>query len=101
LKATKLIRQGCQEFLASVINTQRFDVKIEDIPVVSEYSDVLPEDLPGLPLNGEVKFVIDLLPKTNPISKAPYQMAPAEMKELKIQLQDLLDKIFIRPSVSP
>ena len=67
LKATKLIRQGCREFLASVINTQRFNIKIEDIPVVSEFPDVLPEDLPSLPLDREVKFVIDLLPKTNPI----------------------------------
>ncbi|RVW43066.1 Retrovirus-related Pol polyprotein from transposon 17.6 [Vitis vinifera] len=66
-----------------------------------DYPDVFPEDLPGLPLEKEVEFTIDLAPKTAPISKAPYRMTPMELKELKIQFQELLDKGFIRPSVSP
>ncbi|KAL5551368.1 hypothetical protein UlMin_001544 [Ulmus minor] len=57
--------------------------------------------LPGLPPNREIQFEIELLPGTAPISKAPYRMAPAELKELQAQLQDLLDKRFIRPSHSP
>ncbi|KAL6326991.1 hypothetical protein AAG906_012675 [Vitis piasezkii] len=59
------------------------------------------QDLPGLPPEREVEFTIDLVPGTGPMSKAPYRMAPVELKELKVQLQELLDKGFIRPSVSP
>ena len=76
-------------------------MKIEDILVAREYSDVFPDNLPGLPPDQEVEFVIDLLPGTAPISKTPYRMSPAEMKELKKQLQELLDKRFIRPSMLP
>ncbi|KAL4014562.1 hypothetical protein IC575_026769 [Cucumis melo] len=70
-------------------------------PVVRDYPDVFPEELPGLPPHREVEFAIELEPGTIPISRAPYRMAPAELKELKVQLQELLDKGFIRPSVSP
>ena len=66
-----------------------------------EFPGVFPEDLSGLPPDREIEFSIDLLPGSNPISKAPYRMAPAELRELKAQLQELLDKGFIRPSVSP
>ena len=72
-----------------------------DIPVVRDFSYVFPDDLPGLAPNREIEFNIDLLPGTNPISIAPYRMAPTELKELKEQLQELLDKGFIRPSSSP
>ncbi|RVW43163.1 ATPase 11, plasma membrane-type [Vitis vinifera] len=91
---------GCQGFLAYVVNEEH-DLKLEDIPIVKDYPDVFPDDLPGLPPEKKVEFTIDLAPKTTPISKAPYRMAPMELKELKIQLQELLDKGFIRPSVSP
>ena len=77
------------------------DLKLENIPIVRDYIDVFPKDLPGLPPEREVEFTIDLAPVTVPVSKAPYRMAPMELKELKIQLQELLDKGFIRPSVSP
>ena len=66
-----------------------------------EFPDVFPEDLSGLPLDREIEFSIDLLLGFSPISKAPNRMAPAELRELKAQLQELLDKGFIRPSVSP
>ena len=69
--------------------------------MVNEFIDVFPEDLPGLPPDREIEFSIDLQPGTAPISQAPYRMALAELKELKVQLQDLLDKGYIRPSVSP
>ncbi|KAA0059807.1 pol protein [Cucumis melo var. makuwa] len=64
-------------------------------------SKLLSQELPGLPPHREVEFAIELEPGTVPISRAPYRMAPAELKELKVQLQELLDKGFIRPSVSP
>jgi hypothetical protein len=76
-------------------------VKLEDIPVVCEYPDVFPDDLPGMPPDREIEFIIELQPGTAPISKRPYRMPPNELAELKIQLQDLLDKGFIRPSASP
>jgi hypothetical protein len=62
------------------------DINIEDIPVVCEYADVFPDDLPGMPPDRDVKFVIELQPGTAIISKRPYQMPPKELAELKIQL---------------
>ena len=63
--------------------------------------DVFPEDLPGLPPDRNLEFTIKVIPGTVPISKAPYRMAPIELTKLKKQLQEYLDKSFIRPSVSP
>jgi hypothetical protein len=77
------------------------DLKVKDIPVVCEYPDVFPDDLPGMPPDRDIEFIIELQPGTAPISKKPYRMPPNELAELKIQLQDLLDKCFIRPSASP
>ena len=77
------------------------EVELEDIPVVRDFGDVFPEDLPGLPPERDIEFAIDLIPGTAPISLPPYRMAPAELKELKAQLQELVDKGFVRPSVSP
>jgi hypothetical protein len=75
--------------------------EIQDILVVCEFPNVFPEDLPGLPLERDVEFVIELKPDTAPISRRSYRMPPNELVELKIQLQDLLEKGFIRPSSSP
>jgi hypothetical protein len=75
--------------------------EIQDIPVVCEFPDVFPKDLPGLPTERDVEFVIELKPGTTPISRMSYHMPPNELAELKIQLQDLLEKGFIRPSSSP
>ena len=69
--------------------------------MVQEFCDVFPEDLTGLPPPREVDFAIELVPGSQPISKPPYRMAPAELKELKEQLEDLIKKSFIRPSISP
>ncbi|KAL5543578.1 hypothetical protein UlMin_007362 [Ulmus minor] len=66
----------------------------KDVPVVDEFVEVFPEDLPGIPPNREITFEIELLPGTTPISKAPYHMAPAELRELQTQLQELLDKAY-------
>jgi hypothetical protein len=75
--------------------------EIQDIPVVCEFPDVFLEDLPGLPRERDVEFVIELKPGTAPISRRSYRMPPNELAELKTQLQDLLEKGFIRPSSSP
>ena len=74
---------------------------LEDVPVVRDFSDVFPDDLPGLPPEQEIDFPMDLVPGTAPISLPPYRMAPDELKELKTQLQVLVDRGFIRPNISP
>ena len=73
-----------------------------DLPrVVCKYEDVFPDDLPGLPLQRVIDFGIELHLGTSPISMTPHRMAPVELQELRVQLQELLDKWFIRPSTSP
>ena len=74
---------------------------VDRVPVVCEFPDVFPEELPGLPPDREIEFCIDVVPGTDPISMPPYRMAPAKLKELNEQLKELLDKGFIRPSSSP
>jgi hypothetical protein len=74
---------------------------LEDIPVACEFPDVFPEDLPGMPLDRDVEFTIELQPGTAPFSKRPYKMTPKELAQLKVQLKELLDKGYIRPSSSP
>jgi hypothetical protein len=76
-------------------------IKLKDIPIVCKYPDVFLDDLPGKPSDRDIEFVIELQPGTADISKRPYRMPPNELAELKIQLQDLLDKGYIRPSASP
>ena len=77
------------------------DLGRHKIPVVREFPDVFPEELPGIPLEREVDLSIEIVQRIVPMSRAPYRMAPTELKELKSQLQEILDKGFIRPSVSP
>jgi hypothetical protein len=77
------------------------ELKLKDIHVIQEFSDVFPDDLPAMPPERAIEFKIVLQPGTAPIAKAPYKMSPVEMKELKIQLQGLLDKGYIHPSTSP
>ncbi|XP_071913991.1 uncharacterized protein [Coffea arabica] len=101
IRARKMLSKGAQGFIAFLINTPSDQVRLEDVLVVREFSDVFPEELTTLPPEREVEFKIDLVPGTAPISKTPYRMAPAELKELKIQLQDLLKKGFVKESDSP
>jgi hypothetical protein len=89
-----------REYINSYIYTIE-GIKLEDIPVVCEYPDVFPDDLPRMPPDRDIEFIIELQTGTAPISKRPYRMPPNELAELKVQLQDLLDKCFIRPSASP
>ena len=99
-RANSLLKKGCQGFLAYVVCNEN-EVRLEDIPIVTNFSVVFPNDLPRLPPDREVEFTIDLVPEITPISNAPYRMTPIELKELKVQLQELLDKGFIKPNVSP
>ncbi|XP_055824296.1 uncharacterized protein LOC129892763 [Solanum dulcamara] len=96
-----MIYQGCSAYLAHIIDTRVESPSLKDIPTVCDFLKVFPENLPGLPPEREVEFPIELIPGSTPISITPYRMAPAELRELKTQLQELLEKGLIRPSISP
>ncbi|GJZ57844.1 putative reverse transcriptase domain-containing protein [Tanacetum coccineum] len=104
-KTQKCIQKGCQVYLAQVTSKKTEDQSkekwLEDVPIVREFLEVFPEDLPELPPARQVEFQIDLVPGAAPIARAPYRLAPAELQELSTQLQELSDKGFIRPSSSP
>lgn len=101
IETRHLIETGCQAYLVTVMNSDVKIPEIANIPVVAEFVDVFPDEISGLPPDREIDFKINLIPGTIPISKAPYRMAPAELKELKVQLEEMLEKGFIRPSTSP
>ncbi|GKC00578.1 putative reverse transcriptase domain-containing protein [Tanacetum coccineum] len=104
-KAQEYMAKGCQVFLAQISTKKEEDKsegkQIKDVPIVQDFPEVFPEDLPGLPPARPVEFQIDLIPGAAPVARAPYRLAPSEMKELSEQLQELSDKGFIRPSSSP
>jgi len=99
-RASKMLNKGCTAFLCAVEVLETLELEPKDIPIMPEFLDVFQEVL-GLPPDREIEFAVELLPGTAPISKAPYGMAPAELAEVKKQLQELLDKGVIQPSVSP
>ncbi|GJX01017.1 putative reverse transcriptase domain-containing protein [Tanacetum coccineum] len=103
--AQKYLLQGCHVFLAHITIKETGDKskkkQLQDVPIVKNFPEVFPEDLPGLPPTRQVEFHIDLVPGAAPVARAPYRLAPSEMKELADQLQELSDKGFIRPSSSP
>ena len=101
MRARKLLGKGSEGFLCHVAKTEDAGPSLEDIPAVKEFSNVFSDEIPGIPPLREVEFCINLTPRATPISKAPYRMAPAELKELKAQLEELLEKGYIRPSTSP
>ncbi|GJW47041.1 putative reverse transcriptase domain-containing protein [Tanacetum coccineum] len=94
-----------QVFLAHVTTKKTEDKteekRLEDVPIVRDFSKVFPEDLPGIPPIRQVEFQIDLIPGVAPLAQTPYRLAPSKMKEFSNQLQELSDKGFIRPSSSP
>ncbi|GJR17339.1 putative reverse transcriptase domain-containing protein [Tanacetum coccineum] len=104
-KTQKYMEKGFSIFLAHVTAKEVEDKsekkRLEDVPIVRDFPEVFPEDLPGLPPTRQVEFQIDLVPGAAPIARAPYRLAPSEMKELSEQLKELSDKGFIRPSSSP
>ncbi|KAI3814152.1 hypothetical protein L1987_18899 [Smallanthus sonchifolius] len=101
IKAESYMRRGCEAYLAYVIDDRMKTKELKNVPVVCNFPKVFPEDLPGLPPDREIEIQIDLLPGAEPVSKAPYRLAPSEMKEMMSQLEELTEKGFIRPSISP
>nr|GFD31141.1 putative reverse transcriptase domain-containing protein [Tanacetum cinerariifolium] len=105
LKAQEYIAKGCQIFLVQISAKKGEDKsdgkQLKDVPIVQDFLKVFPKDFPGLPPARQVEFQIDLIPGAAPVARAPYRLAPSEMKELSEQLQELFDKGFIRPSSSP
>ncbi|GJX72330.1 putative reverse transcriptase domain-containing protein [Tanacetum coccineum] len=104
-KAQKYMEKGFPFFLAHItakeVEDKSEEKRLEDVPIVQDFPEVFPEDLPGLPPTRQVEFQIDLVPGAAPVARAPYRLAPSEMKELSEQLKELSDKGFIRPSSSP
>ena len=101
LKENRMLRKTIQGYLAYAVEPEYPEISLEEVPVVREHPNVFPEDLPWLPLDREIEFEIELATGAEPISIAPYKMAPAELKELKIQMEELVSKGFIRRSTSP
>ena len=90
--ARTMVRNGCEAYLAYVIDTKMVEPSLSNIPRVCDYLDVLPEELSGLPPQREIEFAIDVVPGATPASITSYRMTPVELKELKLQLQELLEK---------
>ena len=105
LQLKRAIRKWCKAYAVTITyeegKTKTDKLKIENIPVLKEYIDVFPEEIPGLPPKRELDFTIELVPSAVPSSKAPYRMNILEINELNSQLKELIDKKYIRPSVSP
>ncbi|GJR45196.1 hypothetical protein Tco_1313299 [Tanacetum coccineum] len=103
-KTQEYMLKGCPIFLANVTTNEMEDKsekkRLEDVLIVRDFTNVFPEDLLGLPPTRQVEFQIDLIPGTALVARAPYRLAPSEMKELSEQLKELSDKGFIRPSSS-
>ncbi|GJX47750.1 putative reverse transcriptase domain-containing protein [Tanacetum coccineum] len=104
-KAQEYLSKGCDVILAHITTKEAKDKsegkRLEDVPIVRDFPEVFPKDLPGIPPARQVEFQIDLVPGAAPLARAPYRLAPSKMKELAEQLQELSDKGFIRPSSSP
>nr|GEX23523.1 putative reverse transcriptase domain-containing protein [Tanacetum cinerariifolium] len=101
IKARKYVKQGCHLFLAHVTEKKSKEKQLEDVPVIRDFPEVFPKESPGLPPSRQVEFQIDLVPGAARVARGPYRLAPSEMKELSVQLQELLEKGFIRLSLSP
>nr|GEV08824.1 putative reverse transcriptase domain-containing protein [Tanacetum cinerariifolium] len=104
-KTRNYLLKGYLVFLANIttkmIKDKSNEKRLENVPIVRDFFEVFPEDLPGLPPTRHVEFQIHLIPGAAPVAQAPYRLAPSEMKELSNQLQELSDKGFLRPSSSP
>ena len=101
MMAGKMLRKSYPGYQAYVVEVREDDVRLEDIPVVREFPDVFPDDLLRLPPDREINFQIELASGKEPISRAPYRMAPAQLKELKVQMEEIVNKGFVRSSMSP
>jgi hypothetical protein len=103
MQLKKCIRKGCQVYAIQEMNLSEKEdnPKLEDFVVLHEFKDMFVDEKPKLPPRREIDFSIDLLPGLTPISKSPYRMSLPELTKLKIKLQEMLDKEYIKPSVSP
>ncbi|KAJ9547039.1 hypothetical protein OSB04_019582 [Centaurea solstitialis] len=101
MKMRSHLRRECVTFLAHVVDKEVKEKRIQDLPILRDFHEVFPKELSELPPHRQVEFHIDLIPGASPVAKSPYRLAPSEMQELSDQLQQLLDKGFIRPSSSP
>ncbi|GKG30538.1 hypothetical protein Tco_0423026, partial [Tanacetum coccineum] len=101
IKAQKYIEKGCELFLAQVTKQESKEKRLEDVHVIRDFPEVFPDELLGLSPPRQVKLCIDLIPGVAPMARAPYRLAPSEMKELSKQVQELSEKGFIRLSSSP
>jgi hypothetical protein len=93
--------KGCKIYVILALNEKGVAEGLEHLPVVREFVDVFPEELPRMPPKRELEFTIDLKPGTEPIARTPYRMSTPELQELRMQLKELLDLGLIHPSVSP
>ena len=100
IQANKMLHKACQGYLVYA-KSGNSEMQLVEVPMVNEFFDVFLEDLPGLPPDREIEFEIELAPGTEPISIASYRMAPAELNELKMQMEELLSKGFVKTSTSP
>nr|GEX19530.1 putative reverse transcriptase domain-containing protein [Tanacetum cinerariifolium] len=101
IKARKYIERGSQLFLAQVTESEPTKKQLQDVPVICNFPEVFPDDLPGLTPPRQVEFKIELIPGAAPVARAPYRPAPSKLKELSDQLKELSEKGFIRPSSLP
>ena len=97
MQARRIMRKGCETFLAVILDSKRGQVDVEKIPLVREFPDVFPEDLLGIPLEIEVDLAIEIVPGTVLMSRAPYRMAPTELKELRVNFKNLWIKDLSDP----
>ncbi|GKA09257.1 putative reverse transcriptase domain-containing protein [Tanacetum coccineum] len=100
-EACKYIEQGCHMFLAHVTEKKPKAKRLENVPIIHDFPKVFLDDLPGLPPPRQVEFQINLVSRAAPVARAPYRLASSEIRELSVQLQELLEKGFIHPSSSP
>ncbi|GJU03115.1 putative reverse transcriptase domain-containing protein, partial [Tanacetum coccineum] len=101
IKSYKYVKRGCHLFLAHVMEKESKEKRLKDVSVIRDFPKVFPEESPGLPPSRQVEFRIDLVPGAAPVARAPYRLAPSKMRELSIQLKELLEKGFIHSSSSP
>ena len=102
MQLKKFCRKVFWLYVAHIVEVAENETpRMEDFQVLQEFRYVFPDEILGLPLKMEIDFTIELVPGAAPVSKTPYRMSMPKMLELKMQLQELLEKIYIRPSVSP
>jgi hypothetical protein len=95
------MRKGCKIYTILALNEKEVAEGLEHLPVVREFANVFPEELPRMSSERELEFTIDLKPGTEQIARTPYRMSTLDLQELKMQLKELLDLGLIHPSVSP